>query len=195
MTRNATKLQDRGYPPRAAFSPGFVPALRKTLGHEGGYVNHPADPGGETRWGITKRTYPWLDIRALTRPEAERVYFRDFWQRGGCDRIASSSTTPIAAEFFDQAVNGGRGAAAKTLQRALNFLRGSGRSRPLAALRVDGGFGTKSLRRLRAERRSRLDITLLAFKGFRFTRFTEIIRRRPASLPFAAGWTRRALER
>ncbi len=48
---------------------------------EGGYVDDPADPGGETNFGISKRSYPDLDIKALTRDEAIAIYYRDFWQK------------------------------------------------------------------------------------------------------------------
>ena len=46
---------------------------------EGGYVNDPNDPGGETKYGISKRSYPSVDIRNLTKEQAKSIYFRDFW--------------------------------------------------------------------------------------------------------------------
>ncbi len=57
----------------------FNKAVRIILAHEGGYVNHPADPGGETNMGISKRSYPDLDIKNLTVAMAKEIYFRDFW--------------------------------------------------------------------------------------------------------------------
>lgn len=51
------------------------------IDHEGGCVNHPEDPGGETKFGITKRSYPHLNIRDLTLDDARAIYRRDFWDR------------------------------------------------------------------------------------------------------------------
>ncbi|MBI5843910.1 MAG: hypothetical protein HZB23_04475 [Deltaproteobacteria bacterium] len=48
------------------------------MAHEGGYVNDPADPGGETRFGISRRAYPNEDIKALTRERAAEIYYRDY---------------------------------------------------------------------------------------------------------------------
>lgn len=54
---------------------------------EGGYSNDPDDPGGETRWGISKRAYPSLDIASLTKEEAIAIYERDYWQKIGGDLL------------------------------------------------------------------------------------------------------------
>ena len=64
-----------------SYPPAFERAVARLLGDEGGYVDNPADPGGETKFGITKREYPQVDIAALTRAEAIAIYFRDWWQR------------------------------------------------------------------------------------------------------------------
>ena len=54
---------------------------------EGEYSNDPNDPGGETKWGISKRAYPDLDIRNLTKADALAIYFRDYWTACDCDNI------------------------------------------------------------------------------------------------------------
>ena len=92
----------------------FDAAFKALIDHEGGYVNHPKDPGGETRFGITKRSYPHLNIRDLTLDDARAIYRRDFWDRLQCDAL------PLAARFqvFDAAVNSGPGNAARWLQAA-----------------------------------------------------------------------------
>src|SRR5216684_3047737 len=59
----------------------FVEAVTAVLLDEGGYGNDPADPGGETNWGIDIRTHPNLDIKNLTRDEAITIYYKDWWQR------------------------------------------------------------------------------------------------------------------
>jgi lysozyme family protein len=93
----------------------FDEAFEKLIGHEGGYVNDPHDRGGETKFGISKRSYPLEDIKALTLDRAKLLYRRDFWGPSGCD------TVPPAAKFdlFDTAVNSGVGRAIRLLQRAV----------------------------------------------------------------------------
>ncbi|MFS8082999.1 MAG: glycosyl hydrolase 108 family protein, partial [Ginsengibacter sp.] len=57
----------------------FDAAVDSVLGEEGGYVNNPADPGGETQWGISKRAFPDVDIKALTRDAAKALYKAHYW--------------------------------------------------------------------------------------------------------------------
>lgn len=73
----------------------------RVLAHEGGYVNDPRDAGGETQWGISKRSYPKLNIQALTRPDAVAIYRRDFWQRVGGDQLPKA----FAFQALDAAVS------------------------------------------------------------------------------------------
>lgn len=80
------------------------------IAHEGGYVNHPTDPGGETNWGISKRSYPDLDIKALTREDALRIYERDFWAH-----IPADLPDGVRWFAFDCAVNHGRSQALRWL--------------------------------------------------------------------------------
>ena len=93
----------------------FDVAFDRLISHEGGYVNNPADPGGETQWGISKRSYPDLDIKALTREDARAIYRRDFW-----DRINGNSLHDgVAFQLLDFAVNSGIETAVRYWQRAL----------------------------------------------------------------------------
>lgn len=94
----------------------FDIAFDRLMGNEGGYVNNPADPGGETNWGICKRSYPDIDIAALTREQAKAIYLRDFWIRGQMDKMPSA----IAFQAFDIAVNSGIETAVRMLQRAVD---------------------------------------------------------------------------
>lgn len=93
----------------------FDTAFDRLLGHEGGYVNDPNDPGGETNWGISKRSYPAIDIKALTRDGAKAIYRRDFWDRVHADRLPDG----VAFQMFDFAVNSGIETAVRALQRAI----------------------------------------------------------------------------
>lgn len=93
----------------------FERAFQILVGHEGGYVNHPADPGGETKFGISKRSYSNVDIANLTLDEARRIYLRDYWSPICGDMMPA----PVALVLFDAAVNNGVEAAIRCLQRAL----------------------------------------------------------------------------
>lgn len=94
----------------------FARALEVVLHHEGGYVNHPSDPGGETIYGISRRSHP--DVWAKGRPtleDAKRIYHRDYWLPIKADAMPF----PVALMMFDAAVNAGNRRAAILLQRAL----------------------------------------------------------------------------
>jgi lysozyme family protein len=86
-------------------------ALPWILKAEGGYVHDPADPGGETNFGISKRSYPALDIKNLTAAQAGEIYRTDYWQAGGCDGLPAG----LALIHFDSCVNCG-------VHRSLGFL-------------------------------------------------------------------------
>lgn len=92
----------------------FDTAFDRLITNEGGYVNDPLDPGGETKYGISKRSYPTLDIRNLTRAEAKEIYRTDFWQRADMDAVDGA----IAFQVFDAAVNHGIETAVRLMQRA-----------------------------------------------------------------------------
>lgn len=63
-------------------------AIDFLLDQEGGYINDPLNPGGESKYGITKSAYPHLDIKGLSRQEAADIYFADYWQPSGADIMA-----------------------------------------------------------------------------------------------------------
>jgi len=97
----------------------FDTAFTKLLGHEGGYVNHPNDPGGETNWGITKavaREFGYTgSMRDLPSDTAKRIYRVKYWDTVKADEMPDAVRYPL----FDAAVNSGVGQAARWLQRAL----------------------------------------------------------------------------
>ena len=93
----------------------FDQCFDKLISHEGGYVNHASDPGGETNYGISKRAYPSLDIKALTLAEVKQLYKRDYWDRAQCDQLPSQ----LSYLVFDAAVNSGIGQSIRFLQRAV----------------------------------------------------------------------------
>lgn len=93
----------------------FDDAFKRLVSHEGGYVNDSRDPGLETKFGISKRAYPSLDIKALTLAEAKAIYRRDYWDRARCGDLPPG----VAFDVFDAAVNSGPGQAIRWLQRAV----------------------------------------------------------------------------
>jgi lysozyme family protein len=94
----------------------FDEAFERVIGHEGGYVNDPRDPGGQTHYGISKRSYPAEDIPGMTLERAKTLYRRDFWGPAGCDAVPEG----IRYALFDTAVNSGVKPAIKMLQRAVS---------------------------------------------------------------------------
>ena len=106
--------------------------LELILHHEGGYVNHPKDPGGETNLGVTKRVYEeWggtKDMVDLTVEDVAPIYEKNYWGRTKCDDLPSGLDLCV----FDFAVNAGPGRAAKYLQQIIGTT-------------VDGGIGPNTL--------------------------------------------------
>ena len=82
----------------------FSVIIQKILQHEGGYVNDPDDLGGETKYGITARRYPDLDIKNLTRAEAIEIYRRDFYIPMGIGKMTNIN---LALNYMDMGVNAG----------------------------------------------------------------------------------------
>jgi lysozyme family protein len=148
----------------------FDDAIERILSHEGGYVNNPADPGGETQWGIAKRSYPTVNIKTLTREGAKAIYLRDFWTP-----VASKiSDSALCFQVLDAAVNHGIGNAIRFLQRALGVAD-------------DGAFGPASIEALKA--RDPHDVHLL-FMAERFEFWTRL----NAFDTFGRGWVRRGAQ-
>lgn len=77
----------------------FNLAIPTVLENEGGYIFDKFDPGGETKFGISKRSYPALDIKNLTVEEATAIYLKDFWLFGGI------IDQKVATKLFDSYVN------------------------------------------------------------------------------------------
>ncbi len=93
----------------------FDEAFDILIGHEDGYVNNPHDPGGETNWGISKRSYPKLDIKSLTRSQAKAIYRSDFW-----GPLPKGVDGPVMFQLFDLAVNSGVRRATQILQTVVD---------------------------------------------------------------------------
>lgn len=93
----------------------FDQAFDALIDREGGYVDDRRDPGGETKFGISKRSYPGEDIPNMTLARAKEIYARDYWGPAGCDAMPDGAKLQV----FDMAVNSGVKTAIKTVQRAI----------------------------------------------------------------------------
>lgn len=94
----------------------FERAISFTLMWEGGYTNNPNDAGGETNFGISKRSYPNLDIANLTQDDAKKIYYFDYWVECRCHVLPF----PLSICILDMAVHAGPSKAIKNLQSVLN---------------------------------------------------------------------------
>lgn len=145
----------------------FDQAFERLIGHEGGYVNHPNDPGGETKYGISRRSYPGEDIAGLTLGRAKAIYLRDFWGAAGCDAVPDG----VKFDLFDMAVNSGVRAAVKTLQMAVGETQ-------------DGILGPRTLQAAQSMPDARISAR---FNGARLGFMTSL----PTWPTFGRGWARR----
>lgn len=93
----------------------FYKAIERVLSHEGGYTAGEGDPGGETKWGISKRSYPNLSISELTRDDAIAIYYQDFWLPTHAEELSDGA----GYQLLDSAVNSGISQSLRFAQRAL----------------------------------------------------------------------------
>lgn len=125
----------------------FDEVFDRLIGHEGGYVNDPRDFGGETNWGISKRSYPNVDIKNLTRDQAREIYRRDFWNRINGEKLYDG----VAYQTFDFAVNSGIDTAVRALQRAIGTAD-DGHWGPASQAAADKMSEADQIMRINAER-------------------------------------------
>ena len=161
---------------------------------EGGYVNHPSDRGGPTKYGITEavaRAHGFSGaMRGLPREEAAAIYKRLYWLRPRFDQVARRSAK-IAGELFDTGVNMGPAVAATFLQRALSALNRNRADYP--DLVPDGRIGPSTLAALDTflELRGRVSgeaVLLRALDALQGERYLRLADRRPANAAFLYGW-------
>jgi lysozyme family protein len=146
------------------------------LSHEGGYSQDPDDAGGETNFGISKRSYPLVDVARLTRAQAIDIYFRDWWEKYGYESIGNFE---IAASVFDFAINAGQSTSVKRLQIALNLWNHS--------LELDGVLGPKTIRATNSATTFEHEPLLMAFSHFRAVYYESL-----AKPKYIKGWLRRS---
>lgn len=155
----------------------FDQAVIKTIAREGGsrFTETPGDAGGATKFGISKRAYPQLDIANLTEQQAKDIYRVDYWNAVHGDDIAAQV---VAENLFDTAVNMGTSRAIKLAQMALGI-------QP-----VDGTLGQQTLQALNNTDSDRFiaDYTLA-----KIARYVSLCNNNRSQSKFLLGWLNRAM--
>ena len=158
----------------------FEKCLEMLLVHEGGYVNHPSDPGGETNLGVTKKVWEeWVghpvnekEMRNLTPTMVAPLYKRKYWDACRADELVSGLDYCV----FDVSVNSGVGRAVKLLQSVVGAT-------------PDGGYGSITAALVKeAEKDPERLISLYSAKRLEFL---ESLKAFPV---FGKGWSRRVSE-
>lgn len=149
----------------------FESFFNRLMEHEGGYVNHPRDPGGETMWGVTKRVAQAHGyhgpMRQLPKATAQKIADKSYWQAIQGDELPRA----VAWQVVDAAYNHGNRNAVKFLQRAIG-------------VNDDGIIGTKTLAAVKAMDQN--DI-VFKFNAERLEFYTKL----GTWATFGRGWTRR----
>ncbi len=200
---NFRRPATRGWAARDA-GDRFSICLERVFAHEGGFNNLKADRGGATNFGISLRFLPGESamnplvrrllqdrvpgyagrvtaetIRALTADVAAFLYLWCFWAPSRCDELPAG----VDGMVFDQAVNAGRTAAARLLQRAIN------RTALVPALAEDGQIGPRTLAAAAAVPFLELRF---AFRAVTAERYRNIVAANPTQIKFLRGWLNRA---
>lgn len=156
----------------------FEKAFKYVIYNEGGYVNDPSDLGGETKYGISKRSYPNLNIKHLTLEQARKIYFCDYWLKGKFEQISDNT---LAIQLFDLSTNLGIRPATIVLQRALRSVG--------INVQEDGLFGPVTLS---ATNNSDPNALLAAIKSEAAGYYRLIAAKNPLPQKFLSGWLSRA---
>jgi len=149
----------------------FNQAVAVIFLHEGGYAKNESDPGGETNFGISKRSYPEVDIYNLTKERAKHIYLRDYWKPLNLYMIDNAN---VCLELFDFAVNAGPSRAVKMAQK-------------LAGTKEDGQLGGITANAINEFEGDFVKI----FKHARVIYYEALVKNKPSLKIFLKGWLRR----
>jgi len=155
----------------------FDLVIDKTLRHEGGdtFTNDTLDRGGATKYGISQKAYPDLDIRNLSEDQAKAIYRQDYWDKVRGDDIQSQI---MAETIFDVSVNMGIAGGSKLAQKTLEI-------EP-----ADGIIGPQSLAVINATDEN---LFIARFALAKIQRYTEICRADSSQKKYLLGWLNRTL--
>jgi len=163
----------------------FSQAVEILLEIEGGYVNNPSDPGGETNFGISKKSYPDLNIKNLTKENAKKIYLKDFWEFYRVYEIEDQNT---ATTLLILLVNMSPINAVKILQKALNSynLTDTG-----VAIKIDGILGHQTISFLNSLKNISLFRNYFTFELIEY--YSQTVKENVNLMKFYRGWIKRAL--
>ena len=165
----------------------FDEIIEIVLHHEGGFTDDSKDPGnwtggkegvgelGGTKYGISAKSFPDMDIKNLTKDGAKEIYKEHYWVKNKVESLSEE----LRHIYFDMCVNQGRGRAVKILQQTANA-KGAG-------LKVDGGMGPMTIRAMDG-------VELDRVRAYRVKYYADLVTRKPDLERFYFGWFRRALE-
>lgn len=156
-------------------------AIRQVISLEGGYVNNKKDSGGETKYGISHKAFPDVDIKNLTEQEAKDIYFKHYWRANPFFEMINSPL--VAAKLFVAGVNMGQKQANKCIQRALKSFKKVG------YIVVDGLVGEKTLKAINSVPANEL---VPAFNSECACRYRLLACEKPKYKHFLEGWINRA---
>ena len=156
----------------------FEISIKELLIDEGGYVNDPSDPGGETKYGISKKSYPHVDILNLTVDDAKSIYWKDFWLACGCDILPSG----VDYFVFDTAVLHGTSFTLKVIQQAVKCEN------------IDGIIGPKTRAKILYYAKKDANYFLQKVVTFRIDAYRRIVASKPSTLKYFFGWVSRTIE-
>ena len=160
----------------------FSKALTVVLKHEGGYVNDKSDAGGETKYGISKRSFPDVDIKCLTVTDAAQIYKDHYWH----PQLERLDDQEVATKLFDLMVNMGSARAVRLFQSSVNRVTGGVRPIP-----IDGKLGPMTVARANdVDAAKLLDVFREAAAGY----YRAIVKAKPDQRKFLRGWLSRAYE-
>lgn len=154
----------------------FDKCINTIIENEGGYINDKDDSGGETKFGISKKAFPDVDIKNLTHEDAIQIYKKEYWIRYKLDLIPKH----LQMTYFDMVVNHGYTRATKILQEAHN-------SHSSYKLDVDGVCGSLTRKAVCNLRKERLQAYRLFF-------YVQICISNPKNEKFYYGWYKRGID-
>lgn len=167
--------------------------INALIAREGGFVDHPADRGGATNWGITEqvaRAFGYHGrMQDMPRGLAKAIYLERYWEAPKF-HLVNEYSAPVAQELLDTGVNMGPGVAARFLQRTLNVLNAEGKHYP--DITVDGAIGRMTIAAMRAYLAHRGKdghvVLVRALNALQGTRYIELAEARPSQEAFVHGW-------
>lgn len=153
----------------------FLKFFSRLMKYEGGYVNDPDDPGGETKFGISKRAYPDEDIANLSEARAMQIYYEDYYRKVKADQMPER----IAWHVFDFGVNAGVARSARMVQR-------------LVGADPDGKIGPTTIALVN---RYKGEFSLhILFMSARIRYYLDLTEKNIRNMKYLRGWLLRALE-